>query len=68
MRDLYFEEIGIFTIEYKKVLNNTWNVVLKTPNLLVLVTRFDEKEKALIFFDTKCQELKNLLRDWYGFG
>lgn len=68
MSDSYFEEIGIFTIECRKVLDNTWRVALKSSGLLALVVRFDEKEKALIFFDTKCEELRNLLRNWNDSG
>lgn len=68
MSEDYSEEIGIFTIECRKLFDNSWRVALKSSGLLALVVRFDKKEEALIFLDTKCKELRNLLRNWNDFG
>jgi hypothetical protein len=68
MSENYSEEIGIFTIECRKLIDNSWKIGLKSSGLLALIVRFDEKEEALIFFDTKCEELRNLLRNWNDFG
>lgn len=68
MSENYSEKIGIFTIECRKLIDNSWKIDLKSSGLLALIVRFDEKEEALIFFDTKCEELRNLLRNWNDFG
>ena len=44
MSENYSEEIGIFTIECRKLIDNSWKINLKSSGLLALIVRFDEKE------------------------
>lgn len=64
MNDAYFEEVDRFTIYCRHFYDNSWRVSLYFYGAIRLVVKFENKEDALIFFDLKCEELKNLLKDW----
>lgn len=66
MSDSYFEEIGRFTIYCRQLYDDSWRVSLYFYGAIHLVTSFKKKEEALMFFDFKCTELKNLVEEWDG--
>lgn len=68
MSDSYFEKIGKFTIYCKSFYDAFWRVSLYFYGAIFMVAKFEKKEDALMFFDLKCEELKDLLRDWNDSG
>lgn len=66
MNEAYTEDIGRFTIYCRYFYDNYWKVSLYFYGAIHLVAKFKKKEEALMFFDVKCNELKNLVEDWNG--
>lgn len=64
MEDIFTKTIGIFTIDCRHLYNNMWWVSLYTKNVHLKNVVIHGREKAVLFFDTKCIELKKLLEDW----
>lgn len=61
-------EVGRFTIYCRQFYDNSWRVSLYFYGAIHQVAKFEKKEDALMFFDLKCEELKDLLRDWNDSG
>ena len=66
MNEVYTEDIGRFTIYCRYFYGKYWKVSLYFYGAIRLVAEFKKKEDALMFFDIKCIELKNLIEDWNG--
>jgi len=66
MSEVYSEEIGRFSIYCRYFYDNSWRVYLYFYGAIHLIISFQNKEEALMFFDVKCNELKNLVEDWNG--
>lgn len=66
MNDWYSEDIGRFSIYCRQSYDNSWRVSLCFYGAIHLAISFQNKEEALMFFDVKCNELKNLVEDWNG--
>lgn len=66
MNDWYSEDVGRFSIYCRHFYDNSWRVSLCFYDAIYLATSFQNKEEALMFFDIKCNELKNLVEEWNG--
>lgn len=66
MNEAYTEEIGRFSIYCKYFYDDSWRVSLCFYGAIHLAISFQNKEEALMFFDLKCNELKNLVEEWNG--
>lgn len=64
MDDTLTETIGIFTISCRCSYNDFWWISLHTESLHLKNITIHGRDRAVLFFDTKCIELKKLLEDW----
>nr|DAY02157.1 MAG TPA: hypothetical protein [Caudoviricetes sp.] len=64
--NVFTEEIGRFTIYCRQFYDDSWRVSLYFYGAIHQVAKFKNKEDALMFFDLKCNELKNLVEEWNG--